>query len=773
MRSKKLNVLLSVTLAFVMLMTCVACAPSSNATECKHEVDYIYNNDATTEADGTETGVCKLCGKTLTRTAKGTKIDTSDRIKIKLQGYGDENQKEMFISVVRAFNNSLYAAANGLQLSLAQFLTESVYFNCIERGDLITPDNTVDIIAVPDTKLKKWANDGYIESLGSAWDDKIGDMYPGVVNRFRHNPNGNTSDKDDALWGVPFDAASTAIYYNRQAMENAGVIVISVDDDTVNEANYERYSAQYVGLTSDSLGKNLITLWNENKIADKFGQYHDSCGNRGDGKGAGFDADVLKKQNVVVPAKGYYRQDSQSNLSTEKSWVNPNANGAGAVVKVFNASVAMNVDELEDLARLLSTSNNTVTHGRKTESGRTVATTYGYYSEYYEDFIRAVGGDLVLDLTGEGVWMLGMGDTSANYLVTVNALDKTDDSGEKYYEGVNTGTHYKAGETLKYLDKLDVKKFAPLIGKDGKYQTDDSGNIVFNDGDMLVPAANGGVRIYNRETDTLGEVSGENASTCIRAEIKDNATDDISANPTAKFVTLPSTMVALDRFFALTGKNSGVAPITSGTATPFDTIAQFGEGKIAMVAEKSDRIGRVREFAAENQFEWGVAPLPVCKKYKNPQSDDVTVSAEGVKTGVSTAIALCITPTTKYTHREEALKVIEWLTSASIRVGETTEHAGQYYKAAAGYIPVCRTAAQHSAFIKETEKNLNIGLFFDALEYERPSAGWYMPNNAWLTYYNFEHGANNLGAAKSLSGNSYFFGDNEFRSKYEAALSWQ
>ena len=53
-------------------------------------------------------------------------------------------------------------------------------------------------------------------------------------------------------------------------------------------------------------------------------------------------------------------------------------------------------------------------------------------------------------------------------------------------------------------------------------------------------------------------------------------------------------MVALDRFFALTGKDSGVAPITSGTATPFDTIAQFGEGKIAMVAEKSDRIGRVR-----------------------------------------------------------------------------------------------------------------------------------------------------------------------------------
>ena len=35
--------------------------------------DYIYNDDATTEADGTKTAICSICGKTDTVTAEGTK----------------------------------------------------------------------------------------------------------------------------------------------------------------------------------------------------------------------------------------------------------------------------------------------------------------------------------------------------------------------------------------------------------------------------------------------------------------------------------------------------------------------------------------------------------------------------------------------------------------------------------------------------------------------------------------------------------------------------
>lgn len=35
--------------------------------------EYVYNNDATTEADGTRTAICSICGKTDTVTAEGTK----------------------------------------------------------------------------------------------------------------------------------------------------------------------------------------------------------------------------------------------------------------------------------------------------------------------------------------------------------------------------------------------------------------------------------------------------------------------------------------------------------------------------------------------------------------------------------------------------------------------------------------------------------------------------------------------------------------------------
>lgn len=43
--------------------------------------DYVYNNDATTEKDGTETATCSTCGDKTTRTKAGTKI--------KYDGYDD------------------------------------------------------------------------------------------------------------------------------------------------------------------------------------------------------------------------------------------------------------------------------------------------------------------------------------------------------------------------------------------------------------------------------------------------------------------------------------------------------------------------------------------------------------------------------------------------------------------------------------------------------------------------------------------------------------
>ena len=322
---------------------------------------------------------------------------------------------------------------------------------------------------------------------------------------------------------------------------------------------------------------------------------------------------------------------------------------------------------------------------------------------------------------------------------------------------------------------MDVKQFAPIVGEDGNYRTDENGNVVFNDGEMLIPAENGGVRIYNRETGETSEVLGgtpESATYdgCIRAEIKGNATDDISANPNAKFVVLPSAKAAMQRYGSISAKETGIFPETRGTQPGFDTIKKFAEGKVAMVVEHSSEKNRLSAAAKENDVEWGVAPLAVYKEYKNPQSNDVTVKAEGVKTGVGESIALCITKTSK--NADNALKVIKWLTSDLMEVAGTHERAGQYFKARAGALSVRPTTEQYSTFIKEDEKNLNLELFFDALEYERPGEWSYLSDNAWYddVYSWGQNQGSSLSVNLALVKYSYFFGDGQYRLLYTNCL---
>ena len=763
--------------------------------------------------------VFTACGGGTDEGAGGGKPGPDDRTEVVMQAYGNDLQKQEYNAMVKAFNQSEYARQNGLYLRMTQFLADSVYQSGIESGQTLSSDNIVDIMFVNDRMFKKWANFGFFTDVKAytqkkSYQEKLDKMWSSIYPRFRYNRNGNTSYADDPLWGVPIDTSPTAIYYNRQAMENVGVIVISVDDEVVTAENYAQFAKEYAGLTEAMIGQNLMDLWNDNLIADKFNQYHDTCGNRdsedlkyplsGGTTGAGFAADVLthpdeyaNTDKIIVPKKGYYRQDCINNFqgtnenNAESSvWSNPNEGSATENVKVFNASIAMNWDEIEDLARLLSMSQNKVNHNRKDANERSVATTYGYYTEWWFNYGWSVGGDCLQDLTGEGVWTFGLPDWSANYKVTEYALDRVDEeTGEKYYLGVNTGTHYKAGDTIEYLDKLNVKKYGPEIDEDGRFVKDEDGNIVFNDGDLLIPAANGGVRIFDPVTQKEGEVLGGSpkeytSDTSIRPEIKDNATNDITVNPEAKFIQLPSTKSAVNRYLNCVGKTLGMMPTTNGTAGDgFDTVAQFGDGKIAMIVERGYEIGRLREFTKANNIEWGVAPLPQYKEYKNPLTNDTTVKAQGVEGGHSEAVSLCITPTSK--KADAAWKVIDWLTSDVMVVKGKEENAGQYYKALAGYIPNQPSLANSSTFIKDEERTPNLDIFFDMLEYEKPGDWWYLTDNAWINEWAnplntmvrndqmpAETWFNNytISSASKLVAYSYFFGSPSYETIYTQGL---
>ena len=741
------------------------------------------------------TPVLVSCGGINTPTPTPPGPDTDDpgtgggsRTGIFMQGYGDEEQHKEFNSMVEGFNNSEYARQYGLFLTL-DWLGQTTYEQGIESGSTVSPDNRVDIMFVNDRKFKLWATNGYMDDLSAYTstseyrEEKLGNMWSSIYPRFRYNSNGNTSYEDDTLWGVPVDTSPTAIYYNRQAMENCGVIVISVDDDVVTQDNFAQFQGEYEGLTNDMIGEHLMDLWNENKIADKFGQWHDTCGNRGgvdsngNPDGGGYEADVLVTREITVPAKGYYREDSYNNYVKADGfgWINPNAGGVTSMVKVFNASIAMNWDEIEDLAQLLTLGKdkNTINHNRRTTRGD-VATTYGYYTEWWFNYGWSVGGDCLQDLTGEGTWTYGLTDWSTNYKVTA--------AGDGYV-GKNTGTVYHEGDTIEFIDKLDVVAYGPEYDETGAMVVDDEGNIVFNDGDLLLPNQQGGFEVYNETTQGTTPLGANpdqlyTYDSAIRDEIKDNATDDM-ADTEAMFLELPSTKDAVNRYLQCI--QLGVMPLPSSFGGNSSTIAEFGNGNIAMVVELGYQIGLVRALTESYEIEWGVAPLPQYKEYVSPSSDDTTVKVQGVEGGHSEATALSIAKASK--NKQNAWYVIDWLTSDYMTVNGEQEPAGQYYKAVAGYIPNQPTIANSSTFIKEDEKTLNLDIFFDVLEFEEAGDWWYLPDNAWINIWASplneqvrnnqmtpEQWFNNycLQCTQELIDYSYFFGSDAFQNIFSS-----
>jgi len=657
--------------------------------------------------------------------------DNKQRTVIKMWGYGDTEQEAEFRSMTEAFNDSAYAKQKSIRLKLTWY-AETLYNQTINNGSAAVEDK-VDIIFANDRSFKKWASEDYIVNLkqftsGAKYKEEINGMWSSIHPRFRLNKDGYTSYEDDPYWGIPVDTSPTALYYNRTALENCGVIVISVDDETVTAENLAGFKNEYEGLKDEHVGKTLMELWNDNLIADKFGQYHDTCGNRGTtATGAGFEADILAKQNIDVPAKGYYRDDgAENNYRGEGTWINPNRWGPTAVVKVFNASIAMNWDEMEDIAHLLTKKFNDKTHARSLDYG-SVDTTYGYYTEWWFNYGWSVGGDCLQDTTNEGTWMYGLSDWSANYKVTEAGAG---------YVGEATGTVYKAGDTLEFLDKLNVKLYAPLTDENGDVVLDANNEVVFNDGDILLPNGTGGLDKYDPVTKTTSPLAAtpdeytSNAS--IRPYIVENSTTD-EANTSAKFVELPSTKAAVDRYLSnIADPSKDVMPLPASFNTS-STIQQFGNGSIAFVVERGYQIGMVRMLTGDYGIEWGIAPLPQYKEYANPMSDDVTVLREGVEGGHSEATALCIAKGSKY--QQLAWQVIDWMTSDYETVNGQQEAAGQIAKAEAGYIPNQPTVANSSTFIKPHEKTLNLDIFFDALEYEEAGDWWYLPDNAWINVW--------------------------------------
>lgn len=217
---------------------------------------------------------------------------------------GTNSQIQIAFSLAEEFNKT-YGEKNGIKVNAIEMVTGQ------DITALLGSSNAPDVMMVGDDTYKKYVVGGYfadISDIENVYTDiELGDIAATAIDRLHYNVNTNTSNSDDPLYALPYDSCPTALYYNKGLMEKAGIIVISVDEDELDD-------------------------WNQNKIADNYGKYK---------------REYTKLDNVTVPAKGYYRSENPYYFSKLSEGWTPIADDE---ILVFNNRIAMNWDEAEDLA---------------------------------------------------------------------------------------------------------------------------------------------------------------------------------------------------------------------------------------------------------------------------------------------------------------------------------------------------------------------------------------------------------------------------------------
>lgn len=544
---------------------------------------------------------------------------------VKFWVYGDESELEIYTLMTEEFNKT-YGKENDITVDIST-KPPGNYESLIQT--VSTSKSGPDVFLVIEDNFKKWINMGFLADMTSyldaVTDIDISDVYATTVDRLRYNIDKNTSNVDDPLYGLPLDTKPSAIYYNETMFEKAGIIVISVDEENMD-------------------------AWNKGEIAD----------NRGKKK-----SDFPKLSNVTVPKKGYYR--SRNPYTTDTGFIMP----ASDEVLVFNNRIAMNWDEVEDLAMIFTPAEQ-----YNPEAGTKFGTDYGYFTEWWFNYGWSVGGDCLTDLSGEGDWNFSLLDASPNYYVTQDG-----------FKGEYSGKTYVKGETLSHLDKYDVPAGQLM-------KADDEGGYTYN-----------GNKIGIRAAVTAAAESGA-------------------------LIALPSTREAFTRYLKLGAETDadiegegglGISPnpLTFSTRTRMN---YFYSGKMAMLVDYSSYMATVSEQAEKRGFKWDVAPLVVYKQYVDPLDPDCDETVVvGKKAGQSNSKAMVSRVNAQ--NKEAAAKFMKWMASKS----------GQAIRAEHGHFPNQSSLIASVKFPGYAPANVKA--FSEALNWQGAGDWWYMPDYEWINVW--------------------------------------
>ena len=563
---------------------------------------------------------------------------TASDSEIRFLAYGDQATQDMYIAVAEKYNQT-QGKKDGISVDAAA-KSESDYTTMLQVT--LTGKTAPDVFISTDVHFKTRVEMNMAANMTEYVQNGSIDfdsMYESTYTRFRYDKESKMSKDDGDTYGLPFDTSASAMFYNKTALTARGVIVISVEAEDMEK-------------------------WNNNEIADLNGKRK---------------SDYAALNTIDVPAKGFFRDDAHTRKtqSGEAGWTEPNA----GTVMVFNDRIPMNWDEVEDVGYLMTKSKN---QAKPT-------TDEGYYTTWWYNYGWSVGGDCLEDVSGNGSWVYSHGDWQENYIVNEG----------KTYTGVITGKEYVAGETIEFLDKLDVKK-----------------------GDKVTADNKGGYKVNGK---SLGAANGKLTNdSATRPEVKEKVKDGTLS-------ALPSVREAFTRFCNLSGKDSSALGICPNPAQfqSGDAIRYFTSGRVAFCVETSDCVPTIVRLVGEN-FDWAVAPLPVYKTYTEPSDEielkygdkadayNTTVETRGKTAGHSESTALCINERSK--KKDKAYKFIEWMVGPE----------GQKAKAEYGYM-ANHSSAQSDYYAKyDSDGTKKLKTFVDALSFETPGDWWYLANDQWI-----------------------------------------
>lgn len=343
---------------------------------------------------------------------------------------GTAEQLSMYTALEKAFNET-YGAEHGIKVETSQRPVGPSYESNIQitAGSRSGPDL---YLIRDDVNVKKWIVGRYLteitDEFNAITDMDMGNVDNRVYENLRYDKETNTSNEDDALYGVPLDKQTTALFYNKTLLKNAGVLEISVDEED-------------------------LAAWSRGEIADNNGLRitDPACADL---------KTLLDTEGKTMPAKGYFRSERPYYYDYDgmgaTTWRMPDTESE---VLVFNNRIPMNWDEMEDIAMLFTKRTNP-------ES----ISTYGYFTEWWFEYAWSVGGDCLTDLTGNGEWNYSLLDPNPNYVVSKGTFTG------------RTGKVYQAGETIEFADKMNIDGNEVLVPVQ---DVDNGGNLPATYGDYL------------------------------------------------------------------------------------------------------------------------------------------------------------------------------------------------------------------------------------------------------------------------------------------------